>query len=158
MSGQLVAVDTTLQSVTALFPLGTLHVDNLGNHFRYMQAEGAVTKNLLYTYDNDVWAVDAPLTTTVAASGEIHPLCASPVAMTDNYYAWVFVGPGRVTLTAATALAIVAQAKIYTSAVAGMVDDDASGEILIPGLVSYDAIATAATGTFMASIGLYVSN
>jgi hypothetical protein len=155
MSGQTLQVDLTRADTTAQFPIGTAHITDKGYTYKYLQADGAVTKDLLYTIDENGQILD-PLTTTIAASGKVFPLCISPVTLADNEYCWCFVGPGQVTLN--TAAATAANAKIYTTATGGKVDDDSSGTVLIPGLVAPTAIGSATTGTFMATTRLYVSN
>lgn len=155
MSGQITNVDLTKAETTAQFPLGSVHVKPTGEVYKYMQADGAVTKDLLYTYDENNQILDG-LTTTIAASGKIFMLCISPVTLADNEYCWVFIGGGSVTLN--TAAAVAANAKIYTTATAGKVDDDNSGTVLIPGLTNPTAIGSATTGTFIAPGRLYVSN
>lgn len=142
--------------------LGELHIDEVGNHYRYFKnyTTGALTAYLLYAYDPDTWTIVGGVNTTLAAAGEVHPLCVPQIAVTQGttanaYYFWAFVGPGRATFTSVAG--ITAEAKIYTSATAGKIDDDSSGEILIPGLISYDAFASAVTGICKASCELYVS-
>lgn len=154
MTKQLFNVDLALEHSTPQFALGELYIDRLGNHYRYMLASGAKTAYLCYVFDHDVWTVSSALTTTVAAAGEVHPVCCPQLAITDAYYAWVFVGPGRATFTSASA--IVAESKISTSATAGKLDDASAGR-LVPGLVAYDAFASAVTGTCLATIPLYVT-
>jgi len=163
MTKQHTAVNLQSQDTVQQFRLGALHIDELGNHYRYFKnyTTGALTAYLLYTYDPDTWTISDALTTTVAASGEVHPLCCPQVAVSQgtssaSYWAWMFVGPGRATFTSAAA--ITAQAKIFTTATAGKVDDNSSSTVLIPGLITYDAFASAVTGICKASNELYVSN
>lgn len=163
MSGQLVGPLLSEDSTIQQFDLGALHVTPEGAHYRYFKnyTTGALSAYLAYAYDPDTWIVSAALTTTVAASGEAHKLVVPQIAVAQgtsstSYYFWGFVGPGEATFTSVAA--ITAQAKIFTSGTAGKIDDDASGEILIPGLVAYDAFASAVTGVCHASTELYVSN
>ena len=118
-----------------------------GAKYRYLKnyTTGALTAYLAYTYDPDTWTVSAALTTTVAASGEAHKICVPQVAVTQgtsstSYYFWAFVGPGEATFTSAAAIG--AQAKLFTTATAGKIDDNSSSTVLIPGLVTYDAFAS----------------
>lgn len=148
MSKQLIAVALGVQSATPLHALGELHIDEDGNHYRYAQADGAVAANLLYTLRPVTWQIEQPLNLdTDPASAEVMGLCASTIALTDNYYAWVFVGPGTVTLT--TAGDVAADAIIYGVEADGTVDDDATA-CLLNGLTCPAAITGAVTGTFYA--------
>lgn len=155
MSHQKFAPNLSTAHTTPEATLGELYIDEDGNHFRYMQADGAVTKDLLYTTTNG-WEIDTALVTGTVTSGKVAGLCISDVTLADDEYAWVFVGPGLETLSSAAAIA--ADAKIYTSATAGKIDDDSSGQILIPGLVATTAFASAVTGTVRAMHEMYISN
>lgn len=152
MSKQLTAVDLNVQDASPKFNLGELHIDEDGNHYRYMQADGAVAANLLYSYRPVTWQIDAPIKLNVvpAATGAV-PCCASKIAITDNYYAWVFVGPGTVTLT--TAGNVAKDVPIYGVNGDGTVDDAATG-IILNGLTCPVAITGATTGLFYACYGL----
>ena len=156
MTLQKANVDLTAQSVTQLFGLGELHIDELGNHYRYMQADGAVTAYNLYSYIQGTWQIDAPIDLGVTpATAESVPVCVwdgNATALTDDYYAWVFVGPGA--FTATTAASVAADAIIYGHATAGLVDD-ASTALLLNGVNCPVAIGSATTGTFYACTALY---
>lgn len=136
--------------------LGQLYVDNKGNHYRYMQADGAVTAYEPYSYTAGTWQIDAPMDLTVTpATAESKPLCVhdqNATALADNEYAWVFVGPGLFTAkidgSAATAGAIV-----YGHATAGLSSTTASA-LLLNG-VSVPVTIAAATGTLYAATGLW---
>lgn len=153
MSLQKTAVQLGVQSATPLHALGELHIDSAGNHYRYMQADGAVTANVLYSYVPGTWQIDAPIKLAVEpADGKQVFACASSVAVTDNYYAWVFVGPGTVTLTTAGNVAV--DVMIYGVNADGTVDD-AVTNCVIPGLGAVAAITGATTGSFYAPHALY---
>lgn len=148
MSKQLTAVELGVQHEDPQFNLGELYIDELGNHYRYMQADGAVTADILYSYRPTTWQIeDVIKLATTPATAECVACCASSIALTDNYYAWVFVGPGEVTLT--TAGDVAADAIIYGVNADGTVDDAATA-CLIDGLVCPVAITGATTGTFFA--------
>lgn len=152
MSIQTRGVDLTRIDSEAKFNLGRLHVTEEGNHYRYMQADGSVTSYTPYSYTAGTWQIDAPMDLGVTpATAGTTPLCVwdgSATAITDNYYAWVFVGPGLFTATidgsAATAGAIV-----YGHATAGLTSTTASA-LLLNG-VSVPVTIAAATGTLYAS-------
>ena len=150
---QHITVDLTTTSDTPLAALGELHVDKLGNHYRYMQADGAVVAQNLYSYVPNTWQIDAKIDLTVTpADGESVPVCVSDIAIADDEYAWVFVGPG--TFTTTTAAAVAADAICYGHATAGLIDDAATA-CLIRGVTAVAAIGSATTGTFYAATGMY---
>jgi len=139
-----------------LFTLGELFIDNLENFSRYMQADGAVTAKNMYSYIASTWQIDAPLDLTVTpATAESVPACCfdgSSTAITDDYYAWVFVGPGVFTTT--TAASVAADAELFGHATAGLVDD-ASTALLLRGIAAISLIGSATTGDFYACHGMY---
>lgn len=159
MSNQLRGVILSQIDTNPLFVLGQLHVDNLGNHYRYLQADGAVVAKNLYSYIANTWQVDAPIDLTVTpATGESVPACVfdgSSVDLTDNQYAWFFVGPGI--FTTITAGDVAADAIVYGHATAGVVDDTASA-CLLPGVSAITAITGAVAGTFYAAHPLYATD
>lgn len=152
MSIQRVAAEIGVAHTTPQARLGELYIDDDGNHFRYMQADGAVTADLLYSYRPTTWQIDAPIKLNVvpAATGAV-PCCASPVTLADNEYAFVFVGPGTVTLTTAGDVAI--DVPIYGVNGDGTVDDAATA-VILNGLTCPVAITGATTGSFYACYGL----
>ena len=156
MSHQIVAIDITQIDSSPTANLGQLYINKNGNHYRYMQADGSVTAYEPYSYTAGTWQIDAPmdLTVTPTTAGTC-PLCVwdgSATAITDNYYAWVFVGPGTFTAkidgSAATAGAIV-----YGHATAGLTSTTASA-LLLNG-VTVPVTMAAATGTLYAATGLW---
>lgn len=160
MSKQLISPQIGVADSTPKFGSGELYIDEKGNHYRYLQADGAVTADLIYsikfTTESDgtiTRKIDAAITVgSTPADGESVPCCISPVTLADGEYTWAFVGPGLVTLSTKTAVA--ADAIIYGSATAGKVDDAATA-CLIRGLAAISAIASATTGTFYAATPLY---
>lgn len=156
MSGQINVVDLAQIDTVAKFPLGTLHVSSLGNHYRYMQADGAVVAKNLYSYIANTWQIDAPIDLGVTpADTESVPVCVfdgSDTALADNEYAWVFVGPG--VFTTITAGAVGADAICYGHATAGLIDDAATA-CLLRGVTAPAAITGAEAGTFYAVSELY---
>lgn len=149
MSIQRVAAEIGVAHTTPQARLGELYIDDDGNHYRYMQADGAVTKDLGYTYRPVTWQIEEYLKlATDPANTEVMAWCASPVTLADNEYAWVFVGPGSVTLT--TAGDVAADAIIYGVNGNGTVDD-AQTALMLPNLTCPAAITGATTGTFYAT-------
>ena len=139
--------------------LGELYVTKSGNHYRYMQADGAVTSYNLYTYVPGTWQIANPLDLGVdPADSESTPVCVwdgSATALADNEYAWVFVGPGL--FTATTAAAVAADAICYGHATAGLIDDAATA-LLLRGVHAHTAIGSATTGEFYAALPLYATD
>ena len=153
MSIQRKAAEIGVAHTTPQARLGELYVDDDGNHYRYMQADGAVTANVLYSYVPVTWQIDAPIKLAVEpANGKQVFCCASPVTLADNEYAWVFVGPGVVTLTTAGNVAV--DVAIFGVNADGTVDD-AITTCVIPGLTAVAAITGATTGSFYAPHALY---
>lgn len=131
------------------FTLGAVYETPDGDVYMFMQADGAVTKDLLYTYDASSWQIeDQADATNFPQDAETIPLCVSPVTLTDNQYAWVFVGPGAITLTADSNGAT-AEAILYVSATAGTVSSTATAALL-KGAHTQSTISGAATGTVYA--------
>lgn len=159
MSYQQPGIDITRIDTSATAVLGQLYVDNLGNHYRYMQADGAVTAYNLYSYIQGTWQIDAQIDLTVTpADGESVPVCVwdqSSTALADDEYAWVFVGPGAFTTT--TAASVAADAIIYGHATAGLVDDAATA-IILNGVTCPVAIGSATTGTFYAMSQMWATD
>ena len=159
MSFQGPAPDITVIDSSPKSRLGTLYIDEDGNHYRYMQADGAVTAKNLYSYIATTWQIDAGIDLGVTpANTESVPMCVwdqSDTALADNECAWVFVGPGYFTTT--TAAAVAADAICYGHATTGLIDDAATA-CLLPGVAAVSAIASATTGTFFACHGMYASD
>ncbi len=156
MSKQLIAVDLTQIDTEQKYNLGALHVTETGNHYRYMQADGAVVAKNLYSYIPGTWQIDAPIDLGVTpATGESVPVCVfdgSDTALADNQYAWVFVGPG--TFTTTTAGSVAADAICYGHATEGLIDDAATA-LLLNGVTAPAAITGAVAGTFYAATPLW---
>lgn len=162
MSKQHTAVDVTKESSVALHTPGSLHVDELGNHYRYLQANGAKVANNLYSWHPSTGTgstsyqvediADAGVT---PADGELVPVCCPQIAMTDNYYAWVFVGPGDCTATSGDAVAV--DTKLYVHATAGAFTDGATAALL-RGCSVPVAFGSATTGVLHAAHEMYAED
>lgn len=153
---QAAAVNLTEASTTQYFGLGTLHVTEDGDHYRYMQADGAVTAFDVFNYVPGTWQVDALADAAVnPADAHVIPACVPQIAAADDEYLWVFVGPGEFTAdTDATGVAG-ANDIVYVSATAGKLSSNATAA-LIPGVLATAAISATETGTLYATIPLYV--
>lgn len=109
---------------------------NTEGEFVYVKASGTIAAYDVVKIDNDGTA--AALTTAISAA-EPTRVGIAQVALSANQYGWVFVrggGDGKgIKVNALTLCA--ADAKLYTTATAGAVDDTATD--LIQGLVLVDA-------------------
>ena len=156
MTAQKFGIDKTAIDTTAKHTLGALHIDEDGNHYRYMQADGTVEAYKPYSFIAGTWQIDELIDVGVnPATAESVPLCVwdgSSTSITDNYFAWVFVGPGL--FTATTAGDVAANAIVYGHATAGLVDD-AAVALLLDGVSAPAAITGATTGTFYAAKPLH---
>lgn len=138
--------------------LGELYIDKMGNHYRYMQADGAVNAYQLYNYNPITWQIDALADAAVnPADTNGAPLCVwdgSSTALADDEYAWVKVGPGQLTLQNDASGAIAANEILYLSATAGRVTNVATAGLL-RGVHAFGAVSGDATGTFFATLPLH---
>ena len=155
MSSQLTALDLGSQSVTPLAQLGAVHVDPQGREWQYCQANGAVAAGYLAwittTGTFDATAVDTTAAGTAGTNWK--NLGAPDLAVTDNYYAWFWIGPGTFELVVGNTFA--AGDVVYTTAVAGICGaDDTSFQI--EGLKTIDAGVTATRVTVWAATRLTV--
>lgn len=159
MSKQNIAIDLTAIDTTPTAGLGELHIDKDGNHYRYAQADGAVTAYDVYDIVPGTWQINAQADAAVnPADAHLAHGCVwdgSSTALADDEYAWVFVGPGSFTAdTDATGVAG-ANDIIYVSATAGKLSSGATAAF-IPGVLATAAITGLATGTFYAATQLYI--
>ena len=139
---------------TQEFGLGETHVAPDGSVYMFMQADGAVTKELFYTYDEATFQIEDPLEVAVhPADTKTKPLCVSQVTLADNEYAWVIVGPHS-GFTANAAEAVDADDVLYGHATAGKLGDTASA-CFVPQVTVTAAIGSATTGTFVATAKMY---
>jgi hypothetical protein len=116
--------------------LGSRHVAANGNEFIYVQAGAAIAQ-----YDavaiNEAWSA-VPLTKALADARE--KIGIAQVAFANTAFGWVMTrGLGRLAVLASCA----ADVLLYTSATAGSLDDTATDQTLIRGVV----LTTARGGT-----------
>lgn len=150
MSGQLVGAKLGVAYTTQDFQLGAQYKTPDGDCYVFMQADGAVTLNRLYVYDQSTWQVeDEADLAGYPADAHTQPACISSVTLADNEYAFVFVGPGQHScVTDSTGIAG-ANDIVYVSATAGTVSSGATAAMLA-GVSADAAITGAATGTINA--------
>lgn len=154
---------TASGSATQEAALGEIYVDKNGNTYRYMQADGAVTSYLVYQYVPGTWQItDLADGGANPADTNTIPCCVwdgSSTALADDEFAWVFVGPGEVTVTNDSSGAIAAEEILYLSADAGDVTNVATAGTLSGSSVQASAaIAGDATGTVFVPIGLFATD
>ena len=161
MSGQLLKVNYAPSS-TQEHALGSLHVDAAGNHYRYMQADGAVTSYHLYNYTADDWQIDAIATeTSNPADTDLIQCCVwdkSATALADNEYAWVFVGPGTFTITAEAGGALAVDEIVYLDGETAGTLSATAGPCFAPGVQALEAITAGATGSAVCAHALYLQD
>ena len=135
-------VDFETTETTAKFPVLSGCLDSWGGHWKYVQANGAITIYAVVKVDNDG---QATALTTAISGVEPTQVGIAQVAFADNDYGWVFVGPGAGTgsgIKVNNLVACAADVKLYT-ATAGNVDDTATD--LIAGLTLVTANVSGGT-------------
>lgn len=154
MTLQKVGVNLEKAYSTQDFGLGELHITESGDFYRFMQADGAVTKDLLYTVASGFQVADA-VTTTVIADTNVYPLGSSNVTLADDEYAWIFVGPGMFTHNPDGDILV--NEILYTTTTAGKLDNVATAG-LVRGVMALGTVTSSAGGDIYASIPLYGEN
>lgn len=154
MGQQIIGPKLDVAYTTQDYAIGTEYVHPTRGTFRFMQADGAVTKDLLYTYDQSTNQVeDQADATNFPQDAETIPLCISSVTLTDNQYAWFFVGPGYATCTS-DGNGVTAEAICYVSATAGTFSSTATAALL-KGVHVQTTIGASTTGTLLAVNRMY---
>lgn len=154
MSGQILGVKLGVAHTTPTHNLGDKYEAPNGDTYIYMQADGAVTKELFYCYDETTWQIEDPIELAVhPADTKTKPLCVSQVTLADNEYTWAIVGP-HTGFTANSAEALDADDVLYGHATAGKLADTASA-CFVPQVTVRTAIGSATTGTFVAMARMY---
>lgn len=141
-------ISTAASKKIPQYALGTKLLFNDGV-YQYVKAAGAITQYDLVKIQNDFTIVSG--TTTVLPSTEPAKVGVSnQSALLTDECAWIFVGPGLVTVNVAASC--VQNVKLYTTAVAGVVDDSAT--TLINGLKLITTITLAAASPCIAECEL----
>jgi len=154
MTAQKRGVKLATVYTTQEFGLGEIHVTPEGNTYQFMQADGAVTLDKFYVYDQTTWQITELLDLTVnPADTKTQPVCVSEVTLADNEYTWAIVGPHN-GFAGTAAEDIDALDVVYMHATAGAVGDTASAGFL-PMVAPAAAILSGATGTFVANARMY---
>lgn len=124
----ILGANLTETSTTAKHILGQIVVGSDGSEYRYVKASSAVSQYSAVIIDDDFTA--ASMTTTTAGS-QPSSVGVAQVAFASGEYGWVAVSGNLKVLAAASCAADV---KLYTTATAGVVDDNATSTTLIVGL------------------------
>lgn len=122
------------------FVLGETVKTGDGGVYMYVHASGAITQYDAVGIDENYEA--AALTKAIVDDG--HMIGFAQVAFADNDYGWVAIKGSNIQCRVAINCA--ADAALYSSATAGVLDDDSSSQTKVDGVVAVTAV-TAATNT-----------
>lgn len=132
--------------------------DGIRSYHIWMQADGAVEANVPYSYDAATFQIeDKADAGVIPADADTAPICVSPVALADNEYGWVFVGPGKFTATTDATGVVAARDIVYISATVGTLSSGATAALL-KGVGSEAVITGGASGTFYATNRLFAED
>jgi hypothetical protein len=134
-------VDFTATPTSADFALGTKVQGSDGTEWVYVQASGAITQYQFVGIDENFQA--AALTKAMADDG--WAVGAAQSAFADDDYGWVAIGGSNVSGNLLTLCA--ADVALYTSGTAGALDDTASSQTKIDGIVAVTGGVTGTTAT-----------
>ena len=150
-----IIVDTGVTSLVQGFALGTKHVEvnasGLSTEYEYVKASAAIAINSACKIDDD--GTIARLTTTLAGT-EPTRVGFAQVAFASGEFGWVAIRGAFNVLAAANC---VQDVKLYTTATAGVLDDDGTSTKLIQGVKILTTVTTA-TATPAFSAGYAVIN
>lgn len=124
-------VDLMNTSVDANFKIGTRVEGNDGTAWVYVQANGAIAQYDALGID-ETWQA-ASLTKTMADADWL--IGFAQVAFADNEYGWVALRGAGSNFKVNVLASCVADAQLYTTATAGKLDDDATSQTAINGVV-----------------------
>jgi hypothetical protein len=138
----------TDQSSTAKHTLGQRYVDPAtGNEYIYVQDSGSANAQYMACSINSAFKTTL-LTTTLANAG--YPIGVPQIAVTASYYFWCLI---KGTGTVHTASACASEAQLYTTSVAGRIDDARAGTLApINGIILTATAATAAASANTAGL------
>lgn len=138
----ILGVDFTSTPTTAEFELGTRVMGSDGTEWVYIQASGAITQYYTVAIDENYQA--AHLTTALNTAG--HQIGFAQSAFADNDYGWVATRGSNI--KAAVASSCGADARLYTTTTAGVLDDaSASAAARVYGVVAVTASSTSGITT-----------
>lgn len=137
----ILGVDLTATPTTAAFALGTTTKGSDGTEWVYVQANAAITQYRAVGIDENYQA--ALLTKAMVDDG--WGIGFAQVAFADDDYGWVATKGSNINCWCLGSCA--ADVALYSSGTAGALDDDASGQTKVDGVVAVAAVATAAAAT-----------
>jgi len=135
-------VDYTEVTTTPKHRLGEYSWGQDGRLWQYVKASAAIAQYAYVKISTDDAFTAAEGTTTLLPDTEPAEVGCAQVAIADDSYGWVFRGHGK--HKGKFAASCVHDVKIYTTATAGVVDDDDTATTLINGLKLLATITGAA--------------
>lgn len=140
VTSPMLGVDFTATPTSPDFAVGTRCMGADGTEWVYVQASGAITQYYTVAIDENYQA--AHLTTALNGAG--HMIGFAQSAFADNDYGWIAVRGSNIKATVAASCA--ADARLYTTTTAGVLDDaSASAAARVYGVVAVTGAATNAT-------------
>lgn len=127
----LLGANPVVTETTAKFKLGTRMVGNDGTEWFYVQANGAIAQYDVVGID-ETWQA-AAITKALADADSL--VGAAQVGFADNDYGWVANAGAGSNFKINVLASCVADAALYTTATAGKLDDDATSQTAINGVV-----------------------
>lgn len=140
-----VNVTDTPATNTSQHALGTCVMGVDGTEFIYVLAGAAVTQYDAVGVDEDFSATAL----TKAAADDGHQIGFAQVAFASGDYGWVAKKGANISVRLAASCA--ADVPLYTTSTAGVLDDAASSQTKIDGVVAVAAIATAGESEIIAT-------
>lgn len=134
-------------STTANFKLGQLAHGSDGSHWVYVAAEGAITAYDCVAVDENFDAVS--MTKALADAG--HAVAFAQVAFADEAFGWVLKSGAGANYKVRVAAGYVADAALYTTGTAGVLDDATTSQTNIRGVVAYQGGTAAAARPIIAT-------
>lgn len=134
-------------STTAKFKLGQLAHGSDGSHWVYVAAEGAITQYDAVAVDENFDAVS--MTKALADAG--HMVAFAQVAFADEEFGWVLKSGAGANYKVRVAAGYVADAALYTTGTAGVLDDASTSQTLVRGVVAYQGGTAAAARPIIAT-------
>lgn len=124
--------------------LGSRYTDKDGKEYMFVQAAEAITQYMYVSID-EAWQA-SKITKTLVDTRAAIGCCQT--ALTSGYYGWAQTRGAHTGLVKASCAADV---KLYSSATAGYLDDDATSQTAVLGVV----LTTARGGTDGSAAGLF---
>ena len=140
-STTIIGANVTANEAVAQFELGANIEASDGTKYKYVQASEAITAGDFVTISSAGLATKVRTTAGTQLGLEVG---VADTALTSSYHGCVTVEGNA---TGSVAANCAANAKLYTTATAGVLDDESSGQTLIGQTVAITAVVTAGTTT-----------